>query len=158
MSHKKVKNREYLENDLSRQKECEIKLLKSEFKKEKDKRKDEFEKLILKLIKKYDDFDETRQPSKIFDDAGVVDNILRRIRSNDNYYGPDKIGCILIGLAIRCDNIEDIDSILLVRGYEPLANALGYENLYIRDVVERIIAGDEIPERDKATIFGNSVF
>ena len=61
-------------------------------------------------------------------------------------------------MAIRCDNIEDIDRILLVRGYEPLANALGYENLYIRDVVERIIAGDEIPERDKATIFGNSVF
>ena len=55
-----------------------------------------------------------------------------------------------------CDNIEDIDSILLVRGYEPLANALGYENIQIRDVVEKILAGEEIPRKDRATIFGNS--
>ena len=156
MSRKKVKNREYQEHDLSRQKENEIRLYLSEKRKERDKRKDEFEKLILKLTKKYDDFDETRRPSEVFDDAGVVDNILRRIRSDENYYGPDKIGCILIGLAIGCDNIEDIDSILLVRGYEPLANALGYENIQIRDVVEKILAGEEIPRKDRATIFGNS--
>ena len=74
MSHKKVKNREYQEHDLSRQKENEIRLYLSEKRKERDKRKDEFEKLILKLTKKYDDFDETRRPSEVFDDAGVVDN------------------------------------------------------------------------------------
>ena len=149
----KIKKREYKEKELAQQSENEIRLYLSNIKKEKDK----LQNLIRELIKEYDDFDESRSLESVMDDAGVCENVFRRIRSKEYYYGPDKIGCILIGLAVGCDNIDDIDRILLARGFEPLANAIGEEDKHIKNIVKIILANEELPLIDRATVFAKCV-
>lgn len=144
----------YLESDLAQQTVEEIRLYQKKIKKEKNKLKN----LIVKLIRKYDDFDEKRTLKSVMNDAGVSYNVFSRINyKKDNYSGPDKMGCIRIALAIGCDNFDDIDSILLARGFEPLVNACGDENVYIRDIIEIILSNEELPPIDRVTIFKERV-
>ena len=150
----KIKKREYKEKELAQQTENEIRLYQEKLKKEKNKLKN----LIVKLIRKYDDYDEKRSLKSVMDDAGVSYNVFRRINyKKDNYSGPDKMGCIRIALAIGCDNFYDIDSILLARGFEPLSNAISDEDKYIRNIVKIILAQEELPLIDRATVFAKRV-
>lgn len=140
----------FLEPDLAQQIVRKIRLYLNTIEKEEV---DKLKNLIVELIKEYDDFDEKRSLKEVLRDAGVSKNVFRRIKSERGYYGPDLKACIRIGLAIGCDNIADIDRILLARDLEPLTYGRSRKYKKYRRIVRIILKEEELPPKDRALIF-----
>jgi hypothetical protein len=114
------------------------------------------------LIEKYNNIflsdekefkDEKRTLSEILRAARVSENVLRRMKSEKGYKGPDLEGCIRIGLAIGCDDIEDIDLILSARGFEQLSYGQNWKYKKYRCIVYKILSEEELPVEDRVSIF-----
>ena len=144
----KIEDREFLEPDLSQQTGKEIELYLETLEEQ-----EKFKSVILELIKKYDDFDETRSYTEILEIADVSENVFRRIESKEAYNGPCLSACIRIGLAIGCDNMDDFDRILLARDLEPLSPAKCYTYRKYKRIVEIILAKGELPPQDGVKLF-----
>lgn len=97
--------------------------------------------------------DEKRTLSEILRAARVSENVLRRMKSEKGYKGPDLEGCIRIGLAIGCDDIEDIDLILSARGFEQLSYGQNRKYKKYRCIVYKILSEEELPVEDRVSIF-----
>lgn len=97
--------------------------------------------------------DEKLTLTEILRVAGVSENVFRRMKSEKGYNGPELEGCIRIGLAIGCSDIEDFDLILSARGFEILSYGQNRKYTRYRCIVKRILEEEELPVEDRVKIF-----
>ena len=97
--------------------------------------------------------DEIRTMAEVLRVAQVSENILRRIKSDKGYAGPDTEGCIRICLAIGCSTLEDFDLLLSVRGFETLTFGISRKYAKYRQIVKCILLQAELPPEDRVSIF-----
>lgn len=89
---------------------------------------------------------------EIFRMAMVQENVLRRIRY-ENYNGLREKGCIRIALAIGVDNISDIDYLLEARGFSSLTDAINYDFVLMKEIVEVLLDEKDLEGVDRVQIF-----
>lgn len=152
LAKKESINRDYIEPILSQQ---TIERIALSLKNIEDNECIELQGQIESLIKEYESYlgEDKRSLSDILKIARVPENALRRIKSEKAYHGPNLEACIRIGLAIGCDNIEDIDLILSARGFEALSYGQNLQYTRYRSIVKKILIEDELPVEDRVKIF-----
>lgn len=90
---------------------------------------------------------------EIFQIANVPENVLRRIRSEEKYNGLKLEGCIRIALAIGVDEIEDIDYLLVTRGFAALSDASNYKTMMYKEIIVVLLDEKELEGEDRVQIF-----